>query len=198
MFTERVQATRAERKRRTTTRIIEAAEGLFQERGFQGTTVRQIAAEAGVSVGAVMAVGDKESLLSLVYDQAIAARIPAPPAAESAASAVDYLAHYFDPFLDLFAQNDELARSYFRALTRGQPENAALGGLRTLTEDNLTAAMVKAGIPDPRARHGAQVMFTSYLGELMLLAAGSTDRQQTATGIRRTAEFVTVYDEDGR
>jgi hypothetical protein len=26
----------------------------------------------------------------------------------------------------LFAENDELARSYFRTLTRGQPENAAL------------------------------------------------------------------------
>ncbi|MGW4200478.1 TetR/AcrR family transcriptional regulator [Streptomyces sp. NPDC004726] len=198
MFTEHVQVTRAERKRQTATRIVEAAERLFQERGFQGTTVRQIAAEAGVSVGAVMAVGDKESLLSLVYDQAIAARIPAPPAAESTASAVDYLAHYFDPFLDLFAENDELARSYFRTLARGQPGNEALGGLRRLSEDNLTAAMVAAGIPGPRARHGAQVMFTSYLGELMLLAAGSTDRQQTATGIRRTAEFVTAYEGSGR
>ncbi|WP_101256581.1 TetR/AcrR family transcriptional regulator [Streptomyces barkulensis] len=191
MFSERVQETRAERKRRTATRIIEAAGGLFRERGFQGTTVRQIAAEANVSVGAVMAVGDKESLLSLVYDQAIAARVPA-SAAGSAASAVDYLAHYFDPFLDLFTENEELARSYFRALTRGRPESAALGGLRTLAEGDLTAAMVRAGIPGPLARHGAQVMFTSYLGELMMLAAGSTDRRQTAAGIRRTAEFVTA------
>jgi AcrR family transcriptional regulator len=171
-----------------------AAARLFQAHGFQGTTVRQIAAEAGVSVGAVMATGDKESLLSLVYDQAIAARIPAPPAAGSTTSARDYLSCYFDPFLDLFAENDELARAYFRALTRGRPENAALGRLRTLTENNLTAAMVNAGMPDARARLGAQVMFTSYLGELMLLAAGSTDPQQTAARIRQATEFVTAQE----
>ncbi len=139
-----------------------------------------------------MAVGDKESLLSLVYDQAIAARIPAPPEAGSTTPAVDYLSRYFHPFIDLFVEHEELARAYFRALTRGRPENAALGGLRTLTEGNLTAAMVNAGMPEARARLGAQVMFTSYLGELMLLAAGTTDHQQTATRIRHTAEFVTA------
>lgn len=192
MFGEHVQSTRAEQKRRTAARITEAAERLFQGQGFQGTTVRQIAAEAGVSVGAVMAVGDKESLLSLVYDEAIAARIPSPPTEGAGTSAADYLARYFDPFLDLFAANEDLARAYFRALTRGRPENAALGALRTLTETNLAAAMVNAGMPDARARRGAQVMFAGYLGELMLLAAGTTDFEQAAARIRHTAEFVTA------
>ncbi|MEU7185990.1 TetR/AcrR family transcriptional regulator [Streptomyces sp. NPDC045369] len=194
MFAEHVQPTRAEQKRRTDARITDAAARLFTEQGFQGTTVRQIAAAAGVSVGAVMAVGDKESLLSLVYDRAIAARVPAPPTAGSTTSAVDYLSHYFAPFLDLFTENEELARAYFRALTRGRPENAAnaaLGTLRTLTESNLTTAMVNAGTQDAHARLGAQVMFASYLGELMLLAAGTTDPRQTASRIRATAEFIT-------
>ncbi|WP_405901365.1 TetR/AcrR family transcriptional regulator [Streptomyces sp. NBC_00727] len=197
MFGEQVQSTRAAQKRRTATRIVEAAAQLFAEHGFQSTTVRQIAAAAGVSVGTVMAVGDKESLLGLVYDQAIADRIPAPPEPAEAgakAPAVEYLAHYFDPFLALFAENDDLARAYFRTLARGRPGNAALGGLRTLTEDNLTAAMVNAGMPEERARLGAQVMFSSYLGELMLLAAGSTDHQQTPARLRTTAAFVAAQE----
>ncbi|MYY04589.1 TetR/AcrR family transcriptional regulator [Streptomyces sp. ATexAB-D23] len=199
MFGEQVQSTRAAQKLRTATRITETAARLFAEHGFQSTTVRQVAAEAGVSVGAVMAVGDKESLLSLVFDRAIADRIPSPPeppeaGAAAAPSAVAYLSHYFDPFLDLFAENDDLARAYFRTLARGKDENASLGALRTLTEDNLGAAMVNAGAPEARARLGAQVMFAAYLGELMLLAAGSTDPQQTAARIRHTAAFVTAQE----
>ncbi|MEU3544810.1 TetR/AcrR family transcriptional regulator [Streptomyces paromomycinus] len=196
MFAERVQPTRAEQKRRTTARVTDAAARLFTEQGFHGTTVRHIAAAAGVSVGAVMAVGDKESLLSLVYDQAIAARIPAPPTAETTTSAVDYLSRYFDPFLDLFTENEDLARAYFRALTRSRPENAALGTLRTLAENNLTTAMVNAGTPEAHARLGAHVMFSSYLGELMLLAAGTTDPRQTASRIRNTAAFITTQSRD--
>ncbi|WLQ37925.1 helix-turn-helix domain containing protein [Streptomyces castrisilvae] len=198
LFDEQVQSTRAAQKLRTATRITETAARLFAEHGFQSTTVRQIAAEAGVSVGAVMAVGDKESLLGLVFDRAIADRIPSPPeppeAGAAAPSAVAYLSHYFDPFLGLFAENDDLARAYFRTLARGQDENASLGALRTLTEDNLSAAMVNAGVPEARARLGAQVMFAAYLGELMLLAAGSTDPRQTAARIRRTAAFVTAQE----
>ncbi|MCX0247753.1 TetR/AcrR family transcriptional regulator [Streptomyces drozdowiczii] len=197
MFGEHVHSTRAEQKRRTAARIVRAAARLFHERGFQSTTVRQIASEAEVSVGAVMAVGDKESLLSLVYDQAIADRIPAPPEpveAGAAPPAVDYLTHYFDPFLALFAENDDLARAYFRTLARGRPENAALGTLRTLSEGNLTAAMVNDGMDEARARLGAQVMFAGYLGELMLLAAGTTEPRQTAARLGTIAAFVTAQE----
>ncbi|MGQ4491047.1 TetR family transcriptional regulator [Streptomyces sp. 372A] len=195
MFGEHVHSTRAEQKRRTSARVVRAAARLFHERGFQSTTVRQIATEAEVSVGAVMAVGDKESLLGLVYDQAVADRIPAPPEPVkdgAAPPAVDYLAHYFDPFLALFAENDDLARAYFRTLARGRPENAALGALRTLSEANLTAAMVNDGMDEARARLGAQVMFAGYLGELMLLAAGTTEPRQTATRLGTIAAFITA------
>ncbi|MCG7526868.1 TetR/AcrR family transcriptional regulator [Streptomyces sp. OfavH-34-F] len=197
MFSEPVQPTRATQKRRTAARVVEAAAQLFTEHGFQDTTVRRIAARAGVSVGAVMAVGDKESLLGLVYDQAIADRIPAPPAPVEggrAPDAAEYLAHYFDPFLALFAENDELARAYFRTLARGRPENAALGTLRTLTEDNLKAALVNAGMPEVRARLGAQVMFAGYLGELMLLATRTTDPEQTAARLASTARFIAAQE----
>ncbi|MFC8535682.1 TetR/AcrR family transcriptional regulator [Streptomyces sp. NPDC057249] len=197
MFGEHVHSTRAEQKRRTAARVVRAAAHLFQEQGFQSTTVRQIAGRAGVSVGAVMAVGDKESLLSLVYDQAIADRVPPPPGpagAGAAPPAVEYLAHYFDPFLALFAENDDLARAYFRTLARGRPENAALGALRALSEDNLTAAMVNDGMDEARARLAAQVMFAGYLGELMLLAAGTTEPRQTATRLRTIAAFVTAQE----
>ena len=48
--------------------IIEAAEKLFAERGYESTTTHQIAAEAGVSVGALYRYfADKEAILKEIY-----------------------------------------------------------------------------------------------------------------------------------
>jgi AcrR family transcriptional regulator len=78
MCTEHVQS-RAESKRHTTAKVVEAAQTLFRRVGYRETTVRQISAAAGVSVGAVMAVGGKESLLIMVYDDEIMRRVDARP-----------------------------------------------------------------------------------------------------------------------
>ncbi|MBP2704599.1 TetR family transcriptional regulator [Microbispora sp. RL4-1S] len=54
--------------------IVETALRLFMERGYEATTMRAIAAEAGVSVGnAYYYFGSKEQLLQAYYDRANAA-----------------------------------------------------------------------------------------------------------------------------
>ena len=56
---------------RTRTAIIDAALRLFRERGYDATTMRAIAAEAGVSVGnAYYYFASKEQLIQGFYDQA--------------------------------------------------------------------------------------------------------------------------------
>jgi AcrR family transcriptional regulator len=56
---------------RTRTAIIEAALRLFRERGYEETTMRAIAAEAGVSVGnAYYYFQSKEHLIQAFYDRA--------------------------------------------------------------------------------------------------------------------------------
>ena len=56
---------------RTRTAIIEAALRLFRERGYDATTMRAVAAEAGVSVGnAYYYFASKEQLIQGFYDQA--------------------------------------------------------------------------------------------------------------------------------
>lgn len=54
----------------TKTRILDAAEELFAESGYQSTTLRQITAEAGVNLAAVnYHFGSKEALLEAVFER---------------------------------------------------------------------------------------------------------------------------------
>jgi AcrR family transcriptional regulator len=58
------------RSHRTLERILDAAEELFGQRGFEGTTVAEIARAAQSSVGALYArFADKEALLRCVFER---------------------------------------------------------------------------------------------------------------------------------
>jgi TetR/AcrR family transcriptional regulator, regulator of autoinduction and epiphytic fitness len=66
-------ATRTERARQTRQRVIETATRLFVQQGYARTTMRAIAASAGVSVPMVeLLFGTKAQLLHVVIDVAIA------------------------------------------------------------------------------------------------------------------------------
>jgi AcrR family transcriptional regulator len=68
-----VSGTRTERAQKTRIRVIEAATRLFVQHGYATTTIRAIAAEAGVSVPTVeLLFGTKAQLLHVVIDVAIA------------------------------------------------------------------------------------------------------------------------------
>ena len=66
-------ALREDQARRTRRRVLEAATAVFLDRGYAGTTMRAVAAEAGVSVPTVeMLFGTKSRLLKAAIDVAIA------------------------------------------------------------------------------------------------------------------------------
>jgi AcrR family transcriptional regulator len=68
-----VSGTRIEQAQKTRSRVIEAATRLFVQHGYATTTIRAIAAEAGVSVPTVeLLFGTKAQLLHVVIDVAIA------------------------------------------------------------------------------------------------------------------------------
>ena len=61
----------APKSARTRSAIIDAALSLFREKGYEATTMRAIAAEAGVSVGnAYYYFASKEHLIQAFYDRA--------------------------------------------------------------------------------------------------------------------------------
>lgn len=69
---------RDEKRRVTRQKLIETARTLFDKRGFDGTGMRAVASQAGVSTGAIFAnFASKEDLWSAVYG-----RDYVPPAVE--------------------------------------------------------------------------------------------------------------------
>jgi AcrR family transcriptional regulator len=68
-----VSAARTQQARQTRRRVIDAATRLFVAQGYASTTIRAIAAEAGVSIPTVELIcGTKAQLLHVVLDVAIA------------------------------------------------------------------------------------------------------------------------------
>ena len=68
-----VSGTRTKQAQKTRSRVIEAATRLFVQRGYAATTMRAIAAGAGVSVPTVeLLFGTKAQLLHVVIDVAVA------------------------------------------------------------------------------------------------------------------------------
>jgi AcrR family transcriptional regulator len=71
-----VTTPRQERGQETRRRIVDVALDLFREHGYDGTTMRMIASEAGVSLGnAYYYFGSKEELVLGFYDQLQTAHI---------------------------------------------------------------------------------------------------------------------------
>ncbi|WP_437548839.1 TetR/AcrR family transcriptional regulator [Sorangium sp. So ce367] len=121
------------------TRILDAAKRHFVERGFKGTNLDAVAAEAGCAKGALyLEFADKESLLREVVEQAFAT-IRARFAAEvlGLESPLDRLVATLR-----FAYRQQAAEPLFGKLLREDPDLRALRPL----DDAASAAAAKAQI----------------------------------------------------
>ncbi|GAA3959759.1 TetR/AcrR family transcriptional regulator [Gordonia caeni] len=194
MFTEQVQSTRSAQRDRTRERVLDAAQRLFADRGFTATTVRRIASAAGVSVGTVMTVGDKDALLLAVYDRRIAAvhaaqeRIPAPAAGRSAA---DRIGDLIAPFLDMYDDDLPLAREYGAVLARGTHRTEVFGELGVALVGEFTQILREAGFAG-RAEAAARAVYFSYLGLLLAAAAQGTEAGAVRTLLEDVVDVLTA------
>jgi AcrR family transcriptional regulator len=72
MVSEPLRLTRAERKAQTRDELVVAADLLFRERGFHGTSLDHVAAAAGYTKGAVYSnFASKEDLFFAIYERRI-------------------------------------------------------------------------------------------------------------------------------
>lgn len=167
MFSEHVQS-RVEARDATRRKVLAAAERLFRAQGFAATTVRQIAADAGVSAGSVMAVGDKDALLVAVFDEWIGAvhraRGEGGELPDSPGEAVMAL---FEPFIVYFAQDPGLSREYSSIIVRGTHESAIFAELALALVAEIENVLAGTGLDRAEAARRARIVYFAYLGIVM-------------------------------
>ena len=120
---------RAAHAARTRAAIVAASARLFAERGYGGTTMKAIAAEAGVSVESVYLAGSKASLLAAAMTVAFAGEEGTAPLAESPGYAAVFadpdVERALDRYVDLvsasIARSDRLWRAA-RAAADTEPD----------------------------------------------------------------------------
>ena len=169
---------REARKQETSSKVLRTAGRLFRENGFAGTTVRDIAAASDVSVGTVISVGDKETLLVASFDQLIAA-IHADRAQSSRTSdggCAEQTAALFDPFVDVFADQPALARTYGAILVAGQTDSVVFSELAHTLMHEIEATLLhtsRAGAETIPAL--AQGIYYAYIGCLFTWSPTDAD-----------------------
>lgn len=95
--------------------IVEAALGLFRAGGYDATTMRAIADEAGVSLGsAYYYFSGKEELVQAFYDQLQAEHAVAAEPAYSSPAFADRLRGVMESFLDLAEPYHDFGGQFFR------------------------------------------------------------------------------------
>ncbi|WP_052863060.1 TetR/AcrR family transcriptional regulator [Streptomyces niger] len=190
---------RKEQREVTRQRVLSAAEQLFTAHGYDATTIRDIAARAGVSVGTVMAVGDKATILVELFDRRISAlhetraKRDAPRrTAPSPGRLADDVLALFEPFLALFAGDPELARHYAAALVTGKHRAGVFNELGAALRREIGDVLIRAGFTPEAAAGGATAIHLAYLGALFVGAgAGGADLSGPVEDLVSVVRFIT-------
>jgi AcrR family transcriptional regulator len=117
---------RLQRGEATRQRVLDAAERLFAEYGFDGVSIRQIAQEAGVTLGVVgFHGGSKEALFTTLLERRVAtlsearsrglARLRDRP---EPLELRDLIAAYMEPYIRIAAGGDPQWHAYARLIAR--------------------------------------------------------------------------------
>ncbi|RTE49334.1 TetR/AcrR family transcriptional regulator [Actinobaculum sp. 352] len=192
-------SSRADSRAATRRKVVGEARVLFEQKGYARTTVRDIAAGAGVSVGTVMSVGDKDELLVEAFEDRIrefheeraagaedtqegsgslSGQVGQIGLGSGSASAVDRnaalekLLATVGPFIDLFAEHQEMARAYGAVLLVGRHASQIFGELQELLIGEFEAVFARLlQCPPAQAEQLAVGAYLAYVGALFEWAA---------------------------
>ncbi|HEY8573157.1 helix-turn-helix domain-containing protein [Phenylobacterium sp.] len=167
----KVPTRRALAKQQTRGKVIAAARRLFSEQGYEGATIRDIAAAAGMSTGAVFAnFTDKSDLFREIFVSDVIALTEAMrDAAQRGRTVEDSLLRMFQAGYAFYKNQLPLARAAFTV--SWSPEegpmlrnHAAVLELQELIVDQLNAAVDRGELrQESEVKLRAAMLFDAYL-----------------------------------
>ena len=158
-------------KQQTRIKVLSAARRLFSEQGYEGATIRDIAAAAGMSTGAVFAnFTDKSDLFREIMTDDMDALLAAMrDAGERGRNVEDALLQVFMAGYTFYKSRLQLARAAF-SVSWTSDNGPTLRGLASskafqdLFGDHLTAAIQRGELSqEPEVKLRSQMLFDTYL-----------------------------------
>jgi AcrR family transcriptional regulator len=181
----------------TRRQIVDTALALFRERGFEVTTMRDIAGRAGVSPGAAYYYfHTKEALVGAYYDYVQAEHLSrAREAFARGGSLRDRLRAALHTKIDVMAGDRGLLRALFRY--GGDPDHPlswfgpATRQQRRCSIDVFAEALALERFPDDLREVAPTLLWTLHMGILLyFLYDGSTGQRRTRALIDAAVDFV--------
>jgi TetR/AcrR family transcriptional regulator, cholesterol catabolism regulator len=109
---------RERNKRDKLRRIAAAARELFEQKGFEATTAREVCKRAQIGTGTLfLYVRDKHQLLILAFRDDSERLLEGGPRVLSSKGVVDSWMTFFGRFIDFYGERPELARLFIRELS---------------------------------------------------------------------------------
>lgn len=169
----------------TRTRILEAALALFRRRGFVPTTMRDIAKEAGVALGAAYYYFDsKDALVTAFYVRANSDLTPLAETALTTANTLeDRLRALISVKFEYFAPNRGLMASLSSHIDPQNPLSPFSSQSRAIREQDIalfarTLEGSKVRVPDDLKHHLPQLLWLYQMGLLLFWVYDGSPRQR--------------------
>ena len=170
-------------------RILNAALGLFRRKGFEQTTMREIAEEAGVSLGnAYYYFESKEALVMAFYERAhleLPSRVTA--AVAPAASLEEQLNAIIDAKFAYFAPNRVFLGALFRHAADPanplSPFSTETHHIREADQQHFAQALENSGmyVPKDLAPHLPKLLWLYQMGLILFWIYDRSPRQRNTT-----------------
>ena len=181
----------------TRRQILETALALFRERGFERTTIRDIAAGAGLSLGAAYYYfNSKEAIVGAYYNYVQEEHLTRSREAFSAGGSLrDRLRAALHAKIDIVQKDRELLRALFRY--GGDPEHPlswfgpATREQRQLSVNLFAEALAGERLPDDVRDAAPTLLWTLHMGILLyFLYDASPGQRRTRRLIDAAVDFV--------